>query len=130
MKIFAALLIVMAFTPVLSAQPRFGAICVAPNSPTPPTRFSPGDYFNPATLMLQIDKRPPIHWPHKDCVKIDRLDPTARHRIMLISDGKPLQSFRFRFSDYKSSTLCLTFDGYGGPRLQEQSRHTPWCKCK
>ena len=130
MRWLTALFAAIILCPLLTAQTRSGTICVAPNSATPPTRFSAGDYFNPATLMLQIDNRRAIHWPHKSCAKISGLDLKARHRVVLTSDGKPLQSFRFRFSDYNSPILCLAFDGYGGPRLQEEGRSTPWCNCK
>jgi hypothetical protein len=113
----------------LSGQTERGTICVAPNSSEPPRRISPGGDYNPATLTLSVDKGKPIPWPHKDSVKIDDLSLGERHLIVLTSDGKRIQSFRFRFSDYKSTDLCIDFDGYQGVRLQER-KFSPWCKCK
>lgn len=95
----------------------------------PPTRISPGGFYNPATLSVKIDKNPPILWPHKESIKIGDLDINQRHLIVLTSDGKKIQSFWFRFSDYKSTDLCIDFDGYQGVRLQEK-KYSPWCKCK
>jgi hypothetical protein len=40
-------------------EPR-GTLYVQPNSPEPPTRVSPGQFYNPATLTMKIDKRPAI----------------------------------------------------------------------
>ena len=114
---------------VLYGQSERGTICLAPNSPEPPTRISPGGDYNPATLSLSIDKGKPILWPHKESIKIDGLNLAERHLIILTSDGKRIQSFWFRFSDYKSTDLCVDFDGYQGVRLQEK-KYSPWCKCK
>ena len=113
----------------LSGQTERGTICVAPNSSERPTRVSPGGDYNPATLTLSVDKGKPIPWPHKESVKISDLSLGERHLIVLTSDGKRIQSFWFRFSDYKSTDLCIDFDGYQGVRLQER-KYSPWCKCK
>jgi len=97
-----------------------------------PTRkhgFRQADCTTPATLSLKIDKNPSILWPHKESTKIGDLDVSQRHLVVLTSDGKKIQSFWFRFSDYKSTDLCMDFDGYQGVRLQEK-KYSPWCKCK
>ena len=39
---------------------------------------------------------------------------------MLLSDGKQIQSFWFRFAEFKGADhLCIFFAGYGGVNLQE-----------
>jgi hypothetical protein len=124
-----AILIASLFCSALSADSGSGTVCVAPNSEKPPTRISPGGSYNPATLLLQIDKRDAVHWPHKDSIKIDGLSITEQHLVVLISDGKRIQSFWFRFADYRTEDLCIAFDGYQGVQLQEAKR-SPWCKCK
>jgi hypothetical protein len=121
--------LVFAVCQLLSAQSGRGTVCVAPNSPERPERVSPGGDFNPATLTIQIDKRQPIKWPHKESVQIADLDLGERHLIVLTSDGKRIQSFWFRFSSYTSNDLCVDYDGYQGVRLQEK-KASPWCKCK
>jgi hypothetical protein len=77
-----ALCVVLVPCPAVAAQSQRRALCVAPNSLEPRTRVSPGQSYNPATLTLKIDKRPPIPWPHKESVKIDDLDISERHFIV------------------------------------------------
>jgi hypothetical protein len=108
---------------------RSGTVCVLPNSPEPPTRISPGGDYNPNTLTISIDTRPQIPWPHKHSIKIDDLDLNERHLIVLRSDGKRIQSFRFRFSEYKDTKVCVAFDGYQGVQFGDKY-NTYWCKCK
>lgn len=112
-----------------SNQAKTGTVCVLPNSPNPPTRISPGGEYNPATLTIGLDRRPPISWPHKQKVKIENLTLHERHLIVLRSDGKRIQSFWFRFSDYRDSKLCVYFDGYQGVQFGDKYS-TFWCKCK
>src|SRR5689334_4849742 len=75
-----------------------GTVCVLPNSPDAPTRISPGGEYNPSTLTISIDSRKPMPWPHKRILKIEDLDLNDRHLIVLRSEGRRIQSFRFRFS--------------------------------
>lgn len=91
--------------------------CLRRSKPVNPAKI----YYplDPTTLLLKIDKGKAVPWPHKTSLKIDGLSLTERHRVVLFSGGKPLQSFWFRFAQYKSEELCLSFDGYGGPELQE-----------
>ena len=110
------------------AQSTSGSVCVAPNSEEPPTRVSPGQMFNPATLLIRIDKRKALAWQHNGSLKIDGLALNERHLLAVISDGKPIQSLWFRFTQYKSSELCASFDGNRGVQLDEKNR-SPWCKC-
>jgi hypothetical protein len=106
----AIALILWLLCPVLVAKPEYGTVCVVWNSTKPPKVISAGGSYNPATLKLRIDKRPPVLWPHKEDLRIDDLDLTERH-LVVISDGKPIQSFWFRFSEFNSAELCMAFDG-------------------
>jgi len=110
-------------------QHKFGTVCVLPNSSEPPRGFSPGGEYNPATLTVRIDKREPILWPHKKPIRIENLNLKDRHLVVLTSDGKRIQSFWFRFSDYKDVHLCVYFDGYQGVQLGDK-QDARWCKCK
>lgn len=121
--------IVLLMSPCLLGQPRRRTVCVAPNSPERPKLTSPGDDYNPATLSIRIDKRPPIPWPHKESVKIDDFDVGERHLVVLTSDGKRIKSFWLRFKDYETTDLCIRFDGYQGVQVDDQ-KSSPWCKCK
>jgi hypothetical protein len=122
-------LVVLLISPCLLGQSKRGTVCVAPNSPERPKVSSPGDDYNPATLSIGIDKRPPIPWPHKEGVKIDDLDVGERHLVVLTSDGKKIKSFWLRFKDYETPDSCISFDGYQGVHVDDQ-RSSPRCKCK
>jgi hypothetical protein len=104
-----------------------GSVCVLPNSPEPPTRISPGGQYNPATLKLSIDDRPSSPWPHKSPLLLDDLDLTKRHLVVLTSEGKRIESFRFKFSDYNDERLCVAYDGYQGVQLGNRT-NALWCK--
>ena len=106
-----------------------GSICVLPNSPEPPTRISPGGEYNPKTLTVRIDEQEPIRWPHKQPVLIEGLDLQANHLVVLTSDGKRIQSFRFKFSEHDGTKLCIYFDGYQGVQLGNK-KNADWCRVK
>jgi hypothetical protein len=106
-----------------------GAVCVLPNSPEPPTRISPGGEYNPATLTVRIDKRESIRWPHKKPVVIDGLGLEDSHMVVLTSDSKRIQSFRFKFSEYRDEKLCISYDGYQGVQLGNRT-NALWCKAQ
>jgi hypothetical protein len=106
-----------------------GTICVLPNSPNPPIRISPGGEYNPSTLTIGLDQRPPVAWPHKSKVKIEEIPLVGRHLITLRSDGKRIQSFWFSFSRYKDTMLCVSYDGYQGVQFGDKY-DTYWCRCK
>ena len=80
-------------------------------------------------LSLTIDaKRVP--WSEQENLKIDGLIASARHRVVIRCDNKPQQSFTFRFSELKSTDLCLFLnDLYRTPQLAP-AKSSPWCKCR
>jgi|HubBroStandDraft_1064217.scaffolds.fasta_scaffold51542_3 hypothetical protein len=119
--------------PAFSSQSEQGWLCISPVPERPPSNV-PGLLCNLGKLRLRVDTRDPVLWPRKESLKIDNLDLTQSHLVVASCDGKPIQSFRFHFSDLKASGLCLTFqdmfDGYEGMRLWDAKR-APWCKkCK
>jgi hypothetical protein len=111
------------------AENKTGSICVLPNSPEPPTRFSQGGEYNPDTLTVRVDNREPLRWPHKSRLLIDGLDLQQRHLVVLTSDGKRIQSFRFKFSQDDDAKLCMAFDGYQGVQVGNRTVAL-WCKVK
>jgi hypothetical protein len=128
LTVFAACMVFSQTAPTDNSG-NVGTICVLPNSLNPPERISPGGEYNPATLTISIDQRPPVPWPHKKTLRIEDIPQAGRHLITLRSDGKRIQSFWFRFSDYKDTTLCVSYDGYQG--VQFGDKHTAyWCRCK
>ena len=115
------------------AQQEGGSVCVAARADDPFWKEAPtlpDGSINSHGLKLKVDKRPAVVWPQRKSLKIEGLDTNERHVLAVLdSSGKPIESLRFRFSEYKSAELCMSYDGYQGIGLQEVSRRTPWCKC-
>lgn len=116
-------------TSVGGTQSGTGSICVLPNSPEPPTRISPGGMYNPDTLTVRVDRGDLIRWPHKEPVLIEGLNLQDNHLVVLTSDGKRIQSFRFKFAKEDDANLCIYFDGYEGVQLGNR-KTALWCKAK
>jgi hypothetical protein len=125
--ILVALLTDQSRTP--RAAPR--ALCVAPHFvDTPPASAGNLPFCSGGRYTLMVDDRPAVEWPRTQSLKIDGLDAKARHRVVVRCDEKPHQSFRFRFSDFKSLEPCLFLnDLYKTAQLWE-SRRAPWCSCR
>lgn len=111
------------------AGPELGSLCIAPLLERSDCCGAPDLSCDSEKLSLKIDTKT-MPWPIKGSVKIDALDATVQHRVMVLCDGKPQQSFRFRFSEFRSTELCLFLnDLYKTAQLWEVKR-CPWWKCK
>jgi hypothetical protein len=117
-----------------TAQQDAGSVCIAarvddPFWKEPP--ILPNGQINSHGLKVKIDKKPAVAWPDRKGLMIGGLNTSELHVLAVIgSDGKPIESVRFNFSQYKSSDLCVSYDGYQGIGLRERTRRTPWCKCR
>jgi hypothetical protein len=114
-----------------SSESENGSVCVAPLPVEPPsTAATPELFCHSGNLSLKIDKQQVASWPRQESLKIESLDLTQRHRVTILCDGKPQQSFGFRFSDFKTKQLCLFInDLYQTAQLWD-SKQSPWCKCR
>jgi hypothetical protein len=120
-------------SPLSVAEPNTGRVCVASRADDPfrGQVIPPTGEVSSGGLRVRIDKRPSADWPQRKSLKIEGLDINERHLLAVVAgNDKPIESFWFRFSTYKSKDLCMAYDGYQGIALQETSRHTPWCKCR
>jgi hypothetical protein len=124
-----ALSVLVCMTGFAGTQP--GSLCVAPIPEEPPsTAGTPELFCHSGKLSLRIDGLPAVQWPQKDSFKFASLDFNRTHKVVVLCDGKAQQSFRFRFSEYKSNELCLFVnDLYQTAQLWEAKR-SPWCRCK
>jgi hypothetical protein len=110
-----------------------GSVCIAarvddPLFKEPPTL--PNGQLNTHGLKIKIDKQPTTPWPDRKSLKIADLDIGERHLLVILdSKGKPIESVRFSFAEFKTTDICMTYDGYQGMQLNDATRHTPWCKC-
>ena len=130
---FVVVTLILALSNLATAQQATGSVCVAARVDDPfwkePATL-PNGQINSHGLTLRIDKRPAAVWPERKSLKIDGLDTSERHVLVVLgADGKPIESVRFRFSQYHSTQLCMAYDGYQGIGLQDATRRTPWCKC-
>lgn len=122
----AALLLCAAY----SVASESGTVCVAPVPEKPSTYSAPGYFCESKKLSLKIDEQQALPWPIKESIAIGSLDLAAPHRIAIFCEGKPQQSFKFRFSDFETKKLRLFInDLYKTAQLWED-KDCPWCKCK
>jgi hypothetical protein len=117
-------------SPALSAESSAGSVCISPIPQKPTNTSAPGLSCDAAKLSMKIDAQQQIAWPIKDSVKIDSFDVTATHRVVVFCHGKPQQSFKFRFSDFKARELCLFINDMYKTAQLWSSKGAPWCKCK
>jgi hypothetical protein len=85
--------------------------------------------YNPNTLRLRVDHQEALRWPHNAPVLINHLDLQDNHLVVLTSDGKRIQSFRFKFSEGDDARLCIYYDGYQGVQLGN-TKNADWCRVK
>lgn len=131
--IFAVITLILSISHLAASQQITGSVCVTARVDDPfwkqPATLPDGQ-INSMGLRVKIDKKPATAWPNRKSLKLGELDTNERHVLAVLGpDSKPIESLRFRFSDYKSTELCMTYDGYQGIGLKETTRRTPWCKC-
>lgn len=85
-------------------------------------------------MSFRLDNKKPRVWPveNQASAEINGLDLAAVHRVVISCKGKPQQSFKFRFSEFKGTHLCLFInDMYKTAQLWDPKESSaPWCKCK
>jgi hypothetical protein len=127
------LVFVLIFPSHGGAEPESGTVCVASRAATPfrGQVIPPTGEVNSGGLQVKIDNRPAVPWPQRESLKIEGLDLKERHLLVIVdARGKAVESILFRFTNYTSIHLCMSYDGYGGIGLAEDGKHCPWCRCK
>ena len=119
------------FPRYLDGIPQFGTVCVLPISSEQASKGPPVGHYNQATLKLRIDKQQELAWPHNQPIRIGPLSISwsEEHVVVVTSDNKQIQSFRFRFVDFWDAKLCLAFDDSKLAHLGSNNRGG-WCSCK
>ena len=115
----------------LVAQDTAGKICVAPIPHEPPTTAgTPELSCLSGNFSFRIDSQKAVQWPKDKGTSVTGLGLKGSHRIVVLCNGKPQQSFTFRLSEYKTGSGCLWLnDLYLTAQLWEP-RQAPWCKCQ
>jgi len=127
-----ALSLVLVLSQATAAEPARGTVCVASRAATPfrGQVVPPTGEVSSGGLQVRIDRRPAAPWPQRKGLKIEGLDLKERHLLAVLdAKGKPVESVWFKFSEFTSVDLCMSYDGYQGIGLQDAKR-APWCKCK
>jgi hypothetical protein len=109
-----------------------GSICIATITPPNSEEKSLG---NPSggnrysSYSIQVDKRRPVIAKDK-AVTISGLAVGTKHLVKISADGKPMQSFWFRFSEFSTTSLCLWFkDLYETWQLWDAKDFGSKCRC-
>jgi hypothetical protein len=140
-QVLVATVIAVAITALAFGQgAETGSVCIAPVFENPDRMSAPGLFCESGKLSLKIDTQQAIPFPliseqHgtyriEKSVKLDALDTGTRHRVVVYCSGKPQQSFTFRFSDFKTSQLCLFLNDLYKTAQLWGAKESPWCKCK
>jgi hypothetical protein len=128
----ASLLSPLAPNPAWS-QEAVGQVCVAPALPPAP---GPKSLANPAgenrikQYAVQIDSLPPVTVDPKAAKVILNIPSKEVHWVRIKGDGKLVESFKFKFSDFPSKRLCLFFNElYETWNLWDAKQARSICKC-
>src|SRR5437016_4859124 len=104
------------------AESESGSLCIAPALLDAKNASAPGLYCEAEKFSVKIDAQV-MAWPLKESVKLPGLDLNIRHRVIVLCDHKPQQSFTFSFSEFKTKQLCLFLNGlYRTVQLWEAKR--------
>jgi hypothetical protein len=90
--------------------------------------IGPGKYCESSRLSVRIDNGNTVQWPRKQRVDVKDLPLDRSHLVTARCAGKPLQAVRFRFSDFKSTHVCVSYDVYGGIYLFDYTTRGWGCK--
>ena len=122
--------------PAFALQNETGTICVAPLPKVergPDGSFRAGDPALVCKSMkysFKMDRQPAVPWPATKSLSLKDVPLAGRHRIVVLCENKPLQTFTFQFSEFKDKKLCLFLnDLYWTVQLWPDKR-CPWCKCE
>jgi hypothetical protein len=133
MRLLHWILVFVGFCACTVAETQTGTLCVASRAATPfrGQIIRPTGEVSSGGLRLKIDKQPAVPWPQRESLKIEGLDLSARHLLVILdSRGEPEESLWFRFSAFKGDRVCMSYDGYQGIQLNLDGRKTTWCRCK
>ena len=88
----------------------------------------PGLYCEANQLSIRIDNGATFPWPRKERTHVNDLALDRSHLVAARCAGKPLQVTKFRFSDFNSNNVCVSYDVYGGIYLFDYKTHGWGCK--
>src|SRR6266542_1562594 len=90
--------------------------------------IGPGKYCESSKLSTRIDDGDTVQWPRKQRVQVKDLALDRPHLVTSRGAARPLQATRFRFSYFKSTHVCVSYDVYGGIYLFDSTTRGWGCK--
>jgi hypothetical protein len=135
MRIVTVVLLAMIPASVHSSQPKpvpaTGSVCVAA---VEPPNGGEKSLANPAGgnrvqhYSIRIDDLPLVHTAPDKGFRTAPLEYSKKHVVRVFGDGKPVASFYFKFSEFKSNELCLFFNSlYETWQLWDMKSTGKWC---
>jgi hypothetical protein len=116
------------FLPQESLRQEYGSLTIFTVPDTWSKYIGPDRYCEPSKLSVRIDDGETVHWPRKQRVQVKDLALDQSHLVTARCAGKPLQAVRFRFSNFKSTSVCVSYDAYGGIHLFDYTTRGWGCK--
>ena len=102
------------FPPQQSLKQEYGSLTIFTVPDSWSKYVGPGKYCEASKLSVRIDNGDTFRWPRKERVQVDDLALGQSHLVTARCAGKPLQAVKFRFSGFKSTHVCVSYDVYGG----------------
>jgi hypothetical protein len=136
MKVFLGFVLFFSLGVAVRAQSKTaaGSICLAPfESPTSGEKSlaNPAGGNRVSTYSIQVDKMSPVVLSNERPVRISSIGTGRKHLIKIIGDGKIVESFWFKFGEFKTKDLCLFFNSlYETWSLWDGKEGRAICKCK
>lgn len=114
--------------PQQNLKQEYGSLTVFTVPDTWSKYIGPGKYCESNKLSIRIDDGDTVQWPRKERLQVKELALDRSHSVTARCAGKPLQAARFRFSDFKSTHVCASYDVYGGIYLFDYTTRGWGCK--
>ena len=128
----AVALVILAFIgsslPQQNLKQEYGSLTIFTVPDTWSKYIGPGKYCESSKLSTRIDDGDTVQWPRKQRVQVKDFALDRSHLVTALCAGKPLQAARFRFSDFKSTHVCVSYDVYGGIYLFDYTTRGWGCK--
>lgn len=102
------------FQPLQNLKRENGSVTIFAVPDTWSKYIAPGKYCEANQLSFRIDNGETVPWPRKQRVQVKDLALDRSHLVTARCAGKPLQAARFRFSEFKGTHVCVSYDPYGG----------------
>lgn len=109
-----AIIVCSLFLPQESLEQEYGSLTIFTVPNTWSKYIGPHTYCEPDRLSVRIDHGDTVQWPRKQRLQVKDLALHRSHLVTARCDGKALQAVRFRFSNFKSTHVCVSYDAYGG----------------